>query len=47
MEDLVSDYYSVCLIHMHDSIYTFEIFNSKYDLRFTPFLQIGIFYYFL
>jgi len=33
MEDLVSDYYSVCLIHMHESVYKFEIFNSKCDLR--------------
>lgn len=31
MEDLVSDCYSVCLIHMHDSVYKFEIFNSACD----------------
>jgi hypothetical protein len=33
MEDLVSDYYFVCLIHMHDSIYKFKISNSKCDLH--------------
>jgi hypothetical protein len=43
MEDLVSDYYSVCLIHMHDSIYKSEIFNSKCDLHLFPFCKSGYF----
>jgi hypothetical protein len=32
MEDLVSEYYSVCLVHMHDSVYKFEVFNRACDL---------------
>jgi hypothetical protein len=43
MEDLVSDYYSVCLIHKYDSIYKFEIFNSKCDLHFLLFCKQGYF----
>jgi hypothetical protein len=43
MEDLVSDYYSVCLIHMYDSIYKFEIFNSKCDLPLLLFCKSGYF----
>lgn len=43
MEDLVSDYYSVCLIHMHDSIYKSEIFNSKCDLCLLFFCKSGYF----
>lgn len=43
MEDLVSDSYSVCLIHMHDSIYKFKIFNSKCDLHLLLFCKSGYF----
>jgi len=43
MEDLVSDYYSVCLIHMHESVYKFEIFNSKCDLHLLLFCKSGYF----